>query len=1473
MAYINGNKPIVTNGLVYALDFGNTKSYNSGSNRAVSLAYDPVITSVTQSVPTQTSFIPLPQVGNGTLEFNFGGVTSTFTAGVAQPNIPPPQYIQRTSSLSAIDINNDFTITTVVQPKTPGTFISQQTSTTNFYIKLTTTSSLVGYYYNNRFYNREFKGITTSSLQHLTYRYSSGSIDMFINGIPVTASSQDSITTNWHGSGSLFINGISGYPVPYAIDYNPTKYRIVTDHPYSYISGSLGNLYVYNRKLTSDEIYQNYIISATRYGLRTTPKPYTLDENVYQYVQSTGITDSNTQTALSTFVSGLKLNKIWDKMLAIYPFLSSTTASHSYNLKEPGLNRLQYSGSWTGSLSGSYPGTSTSFVSLPSILPTTMYPGFESGSAHLTYLSYDLPQSSSYLVGTTNFASGSGGLITFSGSRTIHTFTASDSFSMLTPGNVEVLVVAAGGASGYLGGGGAGGVLYSTSLFVSSGSYTITVGTGSITSSGQNSVFSSLTAIGGGKGGQTTYQSGFDGGSGGGAGLQAGGGGSNIYSGGSGSSGQGNIGSAYINENASYTGGAGGGAGTPGGRNIPPSGQASVPNGGDGLQYSISGTPTYYGGGGGGAQAYSAFSSGRGGIGGGGSGSSGAAQGGQPNTGGGSGGTLDPIPSGSAGGSGIVIISYPTVATSSFALKITETSLTGSLNSPESSAITASGNIGLVTVSRKQAGILSLHKNNISASFGTAGEFLPFPNLYLNAANNAGTASGITPSTISYASIGAGLTTSEVATYHNLVSQLQANLKRQNTLLDNYSGSAAAYSLRRIGPSSYFGPAIRVRRDSDNTLRDIGFTSDGQLDTVGLLDFVGVTGSGFVQTWYDQSGNGYNATEANAKQPLVLLSGSVLTNAGKPCLQFDNTDDSLKTTLTINRPYSIFAQFLQFSTLDTRMINSNSGLNSLISSARTNNTVYTSNNVVAPGYASASQNVVVSLIETVGTSNFYYNTNNITNGTANADWGILCFGAGSTWVEPANGQIKETIVWLSDQTSNNTAIQTNINNYYKIYGSATASFDPDYSAFITATGITQPTQSAALETLVSDLKSYGLWNKMKAIYPMITDKNNRFAYSQALATTWNAVNVYVTQSFITAPDGTLTGNFVSESAATDSHYIYQTIADGLTTGSEYVASIHARFLNRPWIAMETNTGAKAWFNIQTGITGSLTGSNATITSVGSGWYRCALYFTSSVASGPQNIQYNLADANGNLSYAGVAGTGSYLWGAQFENGNVLGPYRATTATGFTTGSMLDQMKFNLKNPVDTDAGFRLTYSGSWNPGYYGVQGNGSNTFAKTNINFSSSLQQNNTHVSMYFGKNIQETAYQYQFGNYDGIGPGYTLLSAFRGSGQTYYGVNSTEVYAGNLTKSNGLIIVNRTTTGSMSLRQNTNLISTSNTFSTTPASTSFILGSLDSSAGSSTSTKDFSITTIGDGLTDYETKALYWIVQKYQTTLGRQVY
>ena len=48
--------------------------------------------------------------------------------------------------------------------------------------------------------------------------------------------------------------------------------------------------------------------------------------------------------------------------------------------------------------------------------------------------------------------------------------------------------------------------------------------------------------------------------------------------------------------------------------------------------------------------------------------------------------------------------------------------------------------------------------------------------------------------------------------------------------------------------------------------------------------------------------------------------------------------------------------------------------------------------------------------------------------------------------------------------------------------------DPDAQAFITAASITNPTQQAAINTLVVDLKGYNIWSKMKAVYPFVTDK-------------------------------------------------------------------------------------------------------------------------------------------------------------------------------------------------------------------------------------------------------------------------------------------------------------------------------------------------------------------------------------------------
>jgi len=47
------------------------------------------------------------------------------------------------------------------------------------------------------------------------------------------------------------------------------------------------------------------------------------------------------------------------------------------------------------------------------------------------------------------------------------------------------------------------------------------------------------------------------------------------------------------------------------------------------------------------------------------------------------------------------------------------------------------------------------------------------------------------------------------------------------------------------------------------------------------------------------------------------------------------------------------------------------------------------------------------------------------------------------------------------------------------------SLDPDAQAFITAAAITNPTQQAAINTLVVDLKGYNIWSKMLVIYPFV----------------------------------------------------------------------------------------------------------------------------------------------------------------------------------------------------------------------------------------------------------------------------------------------------------------------------------------------------------------------------------------------------
>lgn len=108
-----------------------------------------------------------------------------------------------------------------------------------------------------------------------------------------------------------------------------------------------------------------------------------------------------------------------------------------------------------------------------------------------------------------------------------------------------------------------------------------------------------------------------------------------------------------------------------------------------------------------------------------------------------------------------------------------------------------------------------------------------------------------------------------------------------------------ALSLRQLS-ASYTGPAIRVRRSSDNTEINIGFTAEGDLDTTALLNFCG-SGNGFISIWYDQSGNEFNAIRDNVSgQPRIVSEGVIDLIGSKPGVYFDGTSDALSMTAAVS---------------------------------------------------------------------------------------------------------------------------------------------------------------------------------------------------------------------------------------------------------------------------------------------------------------------------------------------------------------------------------------------------------------------------------------------------------------------------------------------------------------------------------------------------------------------------------------------
>tara|TARA_R110000868_G_scaffold370871_2_gene634376 strand:- start:1495 stop:2328 length:834 start_codon:yes stop_codon:yes gene_type:complete len=194
-----------------------------------------------------------------------------------------------------------------------------------------------------------------------------------------------------------------------------------------------------------------------------------------------------------------------------------------------------------------------------------------------------------------------------------------------------------------------------------------------------------------------------------------------------------------------------------------------------------------------------------------------------------------------------------------------------------------------------------------------------------------------------------------------------------------------------------------------------------------------------------------------------------------------------------------------------------------------------------------------------------------------------------------------------------------------------------------------------------------------------------------------------------------------------------------------------------------------------------------------------------------------------------------------------------------------QHKFNLKDPRDLDAAYRLVFTGGWTHSSNGILGNGTNNSAQTyyiQTNFLFGLSICNRTNSNKLAYDIGQQDTDPQAWTHLALGLGSTSIRARNNTnGNIDYNYGSTNV---------GFWQTNRvsTSTNGWNVNYNGAVVGQNSSFGNTLPTDQIIIGG---NAGIYPD-REYSFAAIHDGLTNTEASNFYTAVQRFQTTLGRQV-
>jgi hypothetical protein len=207
------------------------------------------------------------------------------------------------------------------------------------------------------------------------------------------------------------------------------------------------------------------------------------------------------------------------------------------------------------------------------------------------------------------------------------------------------------------------------------------------------------------------------------------------------------------------------------------------------------------------------------------------------------------------------------------------------------------------------------------------------------------------------------------------------------------------------------------------------------------------------------------------------------------------------------------------------------------------------------------------------------------------------------------------------------------------------------------------------------------------------------------------------------------------------------------------------------------------------------------------------------------------------------------------------------------GGTASTHKWNLKDPRDLDAAYRLVFNGGWTHSSTGALPNGTTAYADTKITANLHLVNNDNHYSFYNNGTVSNSGTTMDIGAGDASGEVY-LWTYREDFTLKYDNGSSVSNRVSAATNNNGFSIGSRVNNNTQKIYKNGTLLNTNTNTNVISLPNKNILISAGNNNGvvSFFSDKQSAFASIGDGLTDTEASNFYTAVQSFNTTLSRQV-